>query len=277
MPEFSIVIIVKGRRKQLANLLDSIKASTILPYDIQVVCMDNLDGIAIPEGLNVSIHVSKETHELPLAAARNAGISAAKTDNVIFIDVDCIVSPSLFANMLMDLEPENVIAAYPLYLPILPNTGDYGDLKHQAVTHPAREHILAGEPVEHLQFWSLIFAIQKQTFEKIGGFDESFTGYGAEDTDFAMMFHQAGVKQIFVRDYVLHQYHDKHDPPLNHFDSIIENATRYRRKWDILPMQRWLKAFEKMGLIKIDQAGNITVIQKPTESQVKNSVSPHPY
>ena len=277
MPEFSIVTIVKGRRKQLANLLDSIKASTILPVDIQVVCMDDRDGITIPDGLDMNIHLVNDTHELPLAAARNMGISAAKTGNVIFIDVDCIVSPTLFENMLLALNGEHIITAYPLYLPVVPDTGKYSDLMDRAVMHPAREHIPVGQPVEHLLFWSLIFAIQKQTFEKIGGFDESFVGYGAEDTDFAMMFHQADVKLIFVRDYILHQYHDKHDPPVNHFHSIIENATRYKQKWNVLPMQRWLKGFEAMGLIKTDQDDNITVIQEPTDSQIKESVSRHPY
>lgn len=277
MSEFSIVTIVKGRRKQLANLLDSIKASTIRPHDIQIVCMDDPDGITIPAGLNGSIHVSNEPHGLPLAAARNKGMAATKTDTVIFIDTDCIVSPTLFASMLMSLQAETIIVAYPLYLPIVPDTGNYSDSTSKAVPHPAREHIPVGQPVDHRQFWSLIFAIQKQTFERIGGFDESFVGYGAEDTDFAMMFHRAGVRQIFVDDYVVHQYHDKYDPPVNHFDSIIENATRYRQKWDVLPMQRWLKAFEDMALIKIDQGGNITVSQKPTDSQLKNSVSTHPY
>ncbi|MCF2442598.1 galactosyltransferase-related protein [Dyadobacter sp. CY345] len=277
MSEFSIVTIIKGRRKQLANLLESVKASTIHPYDIQVVCMDNLNGLTTPDGLNVNTHLINEIHELPLAAARNLGIAAAKTDNVIFIDVDCIVSPTLFANLLMVLDSANIITAYPLYLPVLPEAGNYGDLKHKAVTHPSRKRIPAGQPVEHLLFWSLIFAIQKQTFEKIGGFDESFIGYGAEDTDFAMMFHKAAVKLMFINDHVLHQYHDKYDPPVNHFLSIIENATRYHQKWGVLPMQRWLKAFAELGLINIDQAYNISVIQKPTDSQIKNSVSPYPY
>jgi len=277
MPEFSVITIVKGRRKQLANLLDSIKASTILPVDIQVVCMDDRDGITSPDGLDMNIHLVNDMHELPLAAARNMGISAAKTGNVVFIDVDCIVSPTLFENMLLALDGEHIITAYPLYLPVVPDTGKYSDLMDQAVAHPARERIPVGQPVEHLLFWSLIFAIQKQTFEKIGGFDESFVGYGAEDTDFAMMFHQADVKLIFVRDYILHQYHDKHDPPVNHFHSIIENATRYKQKWNVLPMQRWLKGFEAMGLIKTDQEDNITVIQEPTDSQIKESVSRHPY
>jgi GT2 family glycosyltransferase len=278
MSEFSIVTIVKGRRKQLANLLESVKGSTVLPHDIQVVCMDSPDGIAIPDGLNGSIHVSDEPHELPLAAARNRGIAATETDNVIFIDVDCIVSPTLFATMLMALQAGNVVTAYPLYLPIVPDTGNYSNLKHRAVPHPARARIPVGQPVHHLQFWSLLFAVQKQTFDAIGGFDESFVGYGAEDTDFAMTFHQAGVKLIFVYDYVLHQYHAKYDPPLNYFDSILENAKRYQQKWNVLPMQRWLKGFEEMGLIKIDQADHIiTVRQKPTDGQLKNSISPYPY
>jgi GT2 family glycosyltransferase len=277
MLEFSIVTIVKGRRKQLANLLDAIKGSTILPFDVQIVCMDNPDDITIPEGLNVSIRQINNAHKLPLAAARNMGISATKTEQVIFIDADCIVSPSLFANMLLILQADNIIAAYPLYLPLLPGTGNFDDLLHKAVEHPDRNTIPAGQPVHHLKFWSLIFAIQKRTFQKVGGFDESFAGYGAEDTDFAMMFHQEGITQIFVRDYVLHQYHDKYDPPLNHFDAIISNARRYRQKWNVLPMQRWLKAFEKMGLIQIDQAHNINVFNKPTDSQIANSVSPHPY
>jgi GT2 family glycosyltransferase len=277
MAEFSIVTIVKGRRKQLTNLLDSVKASTTLPNDIQIVCMDNPEEIVIPDGLIVNIRLIDNTHTLPLAAARNMGISAAKTDHVIFIDVDCIVSPTLFENMLAALKTTNIITAYPLYLPIVPDTGNYNDLKDKAVTHPGRERIPAGEAVEHLQFWSLIFAVQKQTFDTIGGFDESFVGYGAEDTDFAMMFHQVGIELIFVRDFILHQYHDKHDPPVNYFHSIIENAMRYQQKWGVLPMQRWLKAFEEMGLIKIGQADQITVLQSPTDSQIKNSISAHPY
>ncbi|AMR32562.1 hypothetical protein A0256_14580 [Mucilaginibacter sp. PAMC 26640] len=239
--------------------------------------MDEPDRIATPAGLNLNIQSIEDTPQLPLAAARNRGIGATQTDNVIFIDVDCIVSPTLFANLLAGLQADKIIAAYPLYLPAVPEIVNYAALKRQAVSHPAREHIPAGQAVEHLKFWSLIFAIQKQTFKKIGGFDESFLGYGAEDTDFAMMFDRVGVKQIFVRDYILHQYHNKHDPPLNYFESIIKNAIRYQQKWGVLPMMRWLKAFEKMGLIKIDEAENITVFQKPTDDQIKNSLSLYPY
>lgn len=277
MPEFSIVTIVKGRRKQLANLLNSVKVSTIHPVDIQIVFMDEPDEIVIPHGLEVDIHQVSSTHSLPLAAARNLGIKASKTQNIIFIDVDCMVSPTLFENLLSRLQSDKIIAAYPLYLSIVPENESYIQLIQRSVSHPARAHIPVGEPVPHLQFWSLIFAVEKQTFDRIGGFDESFTGYGAEDTDFAMTFHSKGVEHIFVKDFVLHQYHDKYDPPLNYFDSIIENAQRYQNKWNVLPMQKWLRAFEGLNLIKIDQYQNINIIKKPTGKQIGDSISSNPY
>ncbi|KQR93359.1 hypothetical protein ASG01_09210 [Chryseobacterium sp. Leaf180] len=277
MPEFSVVTIVKGRRKQLGNLLESIKASTVLPVDIQVICMDDPENIFFPEGLNVEIQVMIHKENLPLAAARNFGIKAAKTQNIIFIDVDCIVSLTLFESLLNKLSPEKIIAAYPKYLPMLPENGNFNQLLESAVSHPARQNIPAGEPVHHLQFWSLIFAVQKKTFQEIGGFDESFIGYGAEDTDFAMSFHQKGIEQIFVNDFILHQYHNKYDPPLNYFDSIIKNALSYREKWKVLPMKAWLNAFEKLGLIHIDQNQSIKIIQKPTEEQIQNCISANPY
>lgn len=277
MPEFSIVTIVKGRRKQLRNLLESIEMSTIRPVDIQVVCMDDSTDIPDFSNLNIEIQSLGNSTELPLAAARNAGIISAKMENIIFIDVDCIVSPTLFEGMLRALENNNIIAAYPLYLPILPDSGNFAELLCDAVAHPSRENISANEIVPHLQFWSLIFAVKKATFNKIGGFDESFTGYGAEDTDFAMSFNRAGVGQIFVEDFVLHQYHEKFDPPLNHFRSIIENALRYRQKWNELPMQRWLRSFEKVGLIKIERNDNITIISEPTVEQICDVRSKNPY
>jgi GT2 family glycosyltransferase len=277
MTEFSVVTIVKGRRKQLMNLFESIRASTLLPKDIQVVCMDNVDGIDLPDGLKVNVLLMDDPHNLPLAAARNAGIAATETENVIFIDVDCIVSPTLFETMLALLQPQNIISAYPLYLTIVPDTGDYKELRKQAIAHPARERIPAVAPVDHLQFWSLIFAVQKHTFRLIGGFDESFIGYGAEDTDFAMTFHHAGISLLFAHDYVLHQYHIKYDPPVNYFDSILENATRYKQKWGVLPMQRWLKAFQDMELIIIDPEDNLKIIKKPSPDQLKESLSKDPY
>ncbi|WP_316757564.1 glycosyltransferase family 2 protein [Pedobacter aquatilis] len=277
MPDFSIVTLVKGRRKQLSNLLDSICKSTLMPNDVQIVCMDDPRNILIPPGLNVEIHWLEKGDNLPLAAARNMGFDFAKTNRIIFIDADCIVSPTLFGNMLLILSSEKIISAYPLYLTEVPGSGDFIRLKSHAVSHPARKDILPGLPVDHLQFWSLIFAIEKKTFKKIGGFDVNYHGYGAEDTDFAMSFNRAGFYLQFVSDYVLHQYHHKYNPPVNYFNSIIDNANYYKKKWKVLPMYSWLKAFQKLDLINITESNDIIIIRQPSDDLIKKSISLDPY
>ena len=83
MPEFSVVIIIKGRRKQLANLLHSIKASDTVPNDIQIVCMDDVKGITKPHALNVHIHLIKTDHQRsPASKAINQSTEINKTDIV---------------------------------------------------------------------------------------------------------------------------------------------------------------------------------------------------
>ncbi len=277
MDKFSVVTIVKGRRQQLANVLESIKASSLLPYDIQVVCMDTDGEIPVPAGLPVEIHLVDNAEELPLAAARNYGAALTKTDHIIFLDVDCLVSPTLFQELLQQLDEQRIVTAYPLYLPTVPDQVDYRALKAIASHHPSRKDIVAHTPVEHLLFWSLIFAVHKSAFKRIGGFDETFNGYGAEDTDFAMTFHKLGLELFFVPDFVLHQYHPKYDPPLNYFRSIIDNAAVYQRKWGVLPMGKWLAGFERMGLIKMGGSGGIRIIRQPNEAEIAACLSNSPY
>lgn len=111
--------------------------------------MDEPDEIFIPKGLNVDIHHVLSTHSLPLAAARNMGIKASKTENIIFIDVDCMVSPTLFDSLLSRLQSDKIIAAYPLYLPIVPENeiisnlsiGQYLILRGNTYLPESRFHI----------------------------------------------------------------------------------------------------------------------------------------
>lgn len=277
MDKFSVVTLVKGRRQQLRNLLMSIKESVNQPYDIHIVFMDAISDFQNEWNLPIDMHQMDSVQQLPLAAARNRGIEACKTDQIIFIDVDCIVSPTLFGSILAKLNDHKIISAYPLYLSTLPYHGHFNELEKSAIPHPARENLQPETDISHLQFWSLIFGVKMEIFRKIGGFDETFTGYGAEDTDFAMSFNQVGIKLQFVKDFVLHQYHEKYDPPLNYFETIIDNAIRFEEKWNFYPMKSWLRSFEEKGLIKIENNDTITIIAKPSQDLINLCKSVNPY
>ena len=117
-------------------------------------------------------------------------------------------------------------------------------------------------------FWSLAFAIRRSRFEELGGFDEAFVGYGAEDTDFGFRAERAQIPLIFVGGAIAcHQYHDSYDPPVQHFDDIVRNATIFKARWGWSPMQGWLDAFVAMGLIDYRDDG-IRILRRPNAADL---------
>jgi hypothetical protein len=126
------------------------------------------------------------------------------------------------------------------------------DLKKASKPHPARPKINSGlqKWEDYAMFWSLCFGISKTNFIKIGGFDERYTGYGGEDTDFAFMAKDRGVDFYLSDATVFHQPHTVYSPPVNHLNDIVKNSTAFKNKWGWWPMENWLNDFEEMGLIE---------------------------
>tara|TARA_Y100000766_G_scaffold85395_1_gene72537 strand:+ start:9860 stop:10708 length:849 start_codon:yes stop_codon:yes gene_type:complete len=277
--KFSVVTIVKGRHQQLANLIHSIENSTLRPTDMVVVWMDEKNSHNVtPSTSFLNKNVYMQSIGLPLAKARNTGVKNAQQNNVIFIDVDCICSPTLFENLLTKLTHKLVVSAKAKYLPYVPCNGNYELLVEEAVDHPKRKNLPINENVDFLTFWSLIFAINKRDFNKVNGFDEQFIGYGAEDTDFAMQCKVNNIKLNYIDDWVLHQYHDKFTPPINYAEDICNNANTFAKKWQFLPMFGWLKKMAVMDIVKIDEKSHsVKFLKKPTRDEIEACRSTSPY
>lgn len=280
MNDFSVVTIVKGRRQQLRNQMTGILRSRVLPRAYIVVLMDD-DPLDLPFTDKFEVIIKRQSTEesvLPLAEARNLGYRESPMSDIIFLDVDCIPSPTLFSNLIAAVDDKTIVCAYPRYLSVIPADSEWSYLRlmESSIVHPKRDLIPPGEAVDHNLFWSLVFIIKKQTIDLIGGFDQSYTGYGAEDTDFANSASSKGINVVFVRDTVLHQYHDKYDPPLNYFNDIIHNARTYYDKWHVWPMESWLKKFEEIGLIEF-KGDAVNILRSPTSDEIKAAHSTLPY
>src|SRR5699024_7762080 len=149
---------------------------------------------------------------------RNIDAARARHDTLIFLDVDCIVAPSFIEQLSAKLSqyPNALLMGQPRYLtrPLSNEeslalqkgalTNDY--LNHLSVYNPYRDNFDAKQSIstkttptaikktdDYVAFWSLCFAIKREQFEKIGGFDTQYTGYGAEDTDFAFTARQLDI------------------------------------------------------------------------------------
>ena len=197
---------------------------------------------------------------LPLARARNAGAEAAfegGADLVVFLDVDCLASRTLlsgYEEAATEHTGADLLCGPVSYLPPLePGRTAYSDADLLAARpHPERPAPGPGEimPCRDMRlFWSLSFATDRATWSRVGGFDEAYMGYGAEDTDLGQRAATAGVRCWWVGSAVAyHQWHPVSDPPVEHLESIVRNANIFRHRWGWFPMEGWLEAFEQREL-----------------------------
>jgi len=191
---------------------------------------------------------------LPLAAARNAGARAALDDGaglLVFLDVDCLPGPDLIIRYAAAAarEPGGLLCGPVTFLPegVRPEQ----DLPRHTDPHPARpappDGALLVEPRREL-FWSLSFAVTAAAWDGTGGFCEDYTGYGAEDTDFAL---SCGLRLYWVGG--AHAYHQHHRPARTdpaRVAEIVGNAHRFHDRWGWWPMADWLRELHGRGAVE---------------------------
>ena len=278
-PKVSVLTLVKGRQDQLRNVVRFLGNQTRLPDELVVACMDSLDRTDLFADFPIKL-VDVEDGGLPLAKARNQAASAASGGLLIFLDVDCLPSPDLVASYTKSYvsHPEAAFMGEVFYLPALPQERfeegeNFNLLMGEGVRHPSKRpftEFLEPEP-DHGELWGLSFALGSTTFRDVGGFDERFERYGAEETDFATALDHADVPLYRCpAALALHQHHVVHIPPVQHFDSIVANAQRFYDKWGRWCMDYWLGQFREKGWIEWT-ADSIKVLERPGEADLAES------
>ncbi|WP_236558029.1 glycosyltransferase family 2 protein [Citricoccus sp. K5] len=276
-PSTSVLIITGGRDQHLARVLAGLEISVPAPNDVVVVFMNQPTG-AVPESTLevVTGHVS-DPDGLPLAAARNRAAALAQGEVLVFLDVDCIPASGTVGELSHEVRrhPGSLVMGTPRYLPpgwqeVVPVTESRDDgLRAVSVEHAARQYLGEGPSAEWSMVWTLVLALSASDFSALGGFDEGFRGYGAEDTDFAFRARDAGLALVFSAATVFHQPHGVYRPPLHHFQDILVNARHFKQIHGSWPMGGWLGRFRDLGLVLWDPAGaQLEVLREPTAAEI---------
>lgn len=312
----TVITTCYGRNRHLYNLLSSLANGSVKPGEVIIVNDDTdpkrladfaLNIVKIPTSAGLVDSADHQTleksdkTEFDIGHNRNIGAASATHETLIFLDVDCIVAPSFIEQLSAKLNqyPNALLMGQPRYLtrPLSNEeslelqkgalTNDY--LNRLSVYNPYRDNFDAKQSIsteavptaikktnDYGAFWSLCFAIKREQFEQIGGFDTQYTGYGAEDTDFAFTARQLDIDFYLTADLIYHQQHAVYRPPLNHLESIIINANRFYQKWQCWPMGGWLEQFCKMGLIDWtnEQSNSITLLRQPSSKEIELAYYP---
>lgn len=210
---------------------------------------------------------------LPLAAARNLGVSRALADGaglVVLLDVDCLPGPHLLTRYeeAAGEAPGDLLCGPVTYLAPDDRPRTVHELPPLTDPHPVRPAPADDELVrggDHDLFWSLSFAVTAGTWRRLGGFCEEYVGYGGEDTDLGWSARAKGVGLTWVGGaHAYHQWHPVSSPPVEHVDDVVRNARIAHARWGRWPMRGWLDAFAQAGLVRWGDDGPVVARADPS-------------
>lgn len=229
----SLIIPVRNRQEHLTLCLAALAKQTLPKDQYEIIVIDDGSSDASAEIARQSgAKVIRSSHKGP-SAARNLGIEQASGEIILFLDADILVEPDFLAKLQERHARTNdlLLLGARRHLPEGATT-----YENQPVRLDSREKLLKGYSycLSHLNHpWSLaytcVFSVSKSLLEQ-ERFDESFTGWGLEDIEFAFRLCQRGARAAFspcIPGY--HLYHDR-TFDAKRYESWLANLARFTAK-----------------------------------------------
>jgi glycosyltransferase involved in cell wall biosynthesis len=210
IPEITVVIPTYNRIDTLRHVIPSLLRQD-LPgdaYEIVVADSNSNDGTA--EYLAEVARENPRVRHLPgpytgRAMARNAGIEAAQSAVVMFTDADIIASSDLVSRHLGHHRARKDIAVVGMELQV----NSYEDYERLSSRPGERRplHPSSRKRLSWLYFLTGNASVRKSDLDRVGRFDENFTGYGHEDLELGYRLQKAGITIVYDSHAIDYHWH----------------------------------------------------------------------
>lgn len=194
-PFFSVVVPTLDRPGQLETLLRRLEMQTF--RDFEVIVVDQGPPVQSNIGLGLDLALVGTTVR-GAVRSRNTGASCARGEVLAFVDDDCQPMPDWLAKARQRFDNPEVVG-----------------IEGRVMGHPGVRpgvHWVQNQGVEGLGFLTANLFVRRETFVRVGGFDESFDDpHFREDTDLGWRCRALG--EIPFADDVL-VYHPPSEAPL---------------------------------------------------------------
>lgn len=213
-PDFSVVVPAFNRAVLLEKIIASFASQSDEFKNIELLICDSesTDGTAEMLSRWVAKYpkLIKHIHTVNnVSRKRNEGLKRSTGEYIIFLDDDCIPAP-------------NFIETYRLLSATLVNTGRKTVLcgetrfpgewvsksnyfRFRDSRHFGHDAAAAGVPLNFKTIVTMNMCVHRNIFTAgVGGFDETFVGYGAEDQELGWRLQQAGFSIRACPAYVTH-------------------------------------------------------------------------
>lgn len=217
----SIVVVTYNSVEHISKCLDSLRSQTHGPVEVIVYDNASTDGTQhLIRDCYPEVKFIEGEANIGFAAANNHASGLASGDFLAFLNPDTVVEPDWLWPLIETLESDQTVGAVTPTLVFVeaPDTvNTCGNEMHlSGVTYCRGFGMPAsgGPPIEVGAVSGAAFALRREVFERIGGFEESFFLY-YEDTDLSLRLRCAGFRCLAVPESkVRHAYkatfgHDK--------------------------------------------------------------------
>lgn len=258
----TLVISTYNWPEALELVLKSVKAQTLLPDEIIIAddgstpttktIIDTFTGeVDFPV-----IHVWQEDQGFRKAKILNKAIAKAKGSYIIQVDGDCIMHHRFIEDHLGFAKRDRYLFGSRVniqesYLELLFNRKQIdftafskGINKRTRALHvPLLSHFYKESFVFSTKYRGCNASFFKSDFIAVNGYNEDFEGWGREDSELALRFHNINLmaRRLRYRAIVFHVYHnEKSRDRLDQNDSIEHGTIKNKVDWTINGVDKYL-------------------------------------
>jgi len=210
----SVVIPTRNRLDTLREVIPTLVRQTLARERYEIVVADSRsdDGTAQYLSESSAALPNGALRHLPgayrsRAAARNAGAAAARAPLILFTDADILASENLLETHVADHA-----AAERAHIAVVGcelRVQSLDDYRLQLARPEARRPLQRPwrRRLSWLYFLTGNASVRRDDFDKVGGFDEAFTGYGHEDLELGYRLQKSGVQILYDRRAINFHWH----------------------------------------------------------------------
>jgi GT2 family glycosyltransferase len=261
MIEASVVIPTYNRLDSLQEVIPSLLRSDVRPDRMEIVVADSNSNDGTSDYLAAVARRHPSVRHLPgpytgRAMARNAGIAAARGRVVLFTDADIIASPDLVTRHLAHHERDEPVAVVGMEVQV-DSLADY----ERKRASPALRAPLHGERPKRLTWLYFLTgnaSVRRTDLDRVGRFDEAFTGYGHEDLELGYRLQQAGIGILYEPRAVNYHWHPvPYEEQKRKMELAGRSTVRFYRKHPALAVQA------RLGMTPVSLGLHDVVLRAP--------------
>lgn len=258
----SVVIPTFNRLDTLRYVIPALLAQDLPAEHFEIIVADSNSNDGTAEYLAGLSGENANLRHLPgpytgRASARNAGIGAAAAPLVLFTDADIIASPDLLSRHLArHALPGGPRAVVGLEVQV----NSYADYLQKSAHPSARDelHPRSRKTLDWLYFLTGNASAPRAQLDRVGRFDEDFTGYGHEDLELGYRLKHAGVALEYEPRAVNYHWHPvPFDQQQGRMELAGKSTVRFYRKHPTLGVQA------KLGMTPLSLALHDVVDRAP--------------